>query len=222
MLDITPVQPSPLLKVNILLDRKEYIKIVQRFGVPGKLVDGFCDTNTLEMFILLKPTWLGYGNMTTLFHEFTHLVLTARLIYPDIHRAVRPFPFWFAEGMACYAEAVSFVDGKVIFGQKNEPRLKLLKSCIEGPQRIWSSPVFSSDYTKGFALNDYALAWGLVAYIMSSADLRPQAALFVKLYPDDLSNDHCELFRRYFVGNDNTRGEWEKIFFAWLTLAKKP
>jgi hypothetical protein len=221
LLDITPVQPSPLLKVNILLDRKEYIKIAQRFGVPGNLADGFCDTNTLEMFILLKPKWLGYDNIATLFHEFTHLVLIDRLIYPDIQRAVRPFPFWFTEGMACYAEAVSFVNGKAIFGQKNTPRLNLLRSFIDSQQSIWNSPIFSSDYAKGFSLNDYALAWGLIAYIMSSADLRSQAARFIKSYPVDLPNDHCKLFRSYFVANDYALGQWQSDFFAWIARAKK-
>lgn len=213
LLEITPTQGGRALKVNIILDQKAYIKTAQFFGVPGEQTDGFCNTDTLEMFILLKSSWFGYDNTFTLFHEFTHLALSSKIIYPANRQPKEQFPFWFTEGMACYTETVSFIDGKAILHPRNHRRSKMLKPALNQNQHLRDSQIFTSNYEKGYSLNDYAMAWGLIAYTISSMGLQSKMALFIREFPDSHIFSPFELFSRYFIGHDPET--WKNEFLKW-------
>lgn len=182
LLKITPAQHLPF-KVHIFNDKKIYMDIAADFGVPGKYTDGFCDTDRLELYVLLKPSITGYTNTSPLFHEFTHLVLSEKIIYPDNPRPRIRLPFWVAEGLATYAETACFEDSGLVFRPEKSLRFKQLLACLP-MEDGWTQEIMNRDYAHGVSLDDYAKAFGITTYIFSSPLLQDWMVHFMRAFPE--------------------------------------
>jgi hypothetical protein len=198
--------------INLFTSRTRYYKKAEAFGVPGMYTDGFCDVDKLELNILLKPSMFGgYKNRSTLYHEFTHLALSHKMIYAFDNQPKQRFPFWFAEGIATYMETIKFAGDQVLLGAVNDKRLKLLKPYIN--QRIVQiDPIIKRSYDQGFSQNHYAVAWGLAFYILNTPELREQMLLFVNEFPSTNQDKPFEVFKHYFLQNGENYAQWEEKF----------
>lgn len=207
--DIKPV-------INIFTSRTRYYKKAEAFGVPGLYTDGFCDVDKLELNILLKPSVFGgYKNRSTLYHEFTHLALSHKMIYATSRESKQRFPFWFAEGIATYVETVEFAGDQVMLGAVNDKRLKLLKPYLD-QEIVQIAPIINRDYDQGFSQNHYAVAWGLTYYILSTTELRDQMQLFINEFPRKEHGDSFKAFKQYFLQNSENYALWETAFINYI------
>jgi len=215
-LSLTPrnIEDTPIL--HIFTNRKRYKAAAEQSGVPGEYTDGFCDVEKLELYLYLKSSLFGgYKNRSTLYHEFTHLCLCSKLIYDSDNQPLQKMPFWFAEGMATYVETVRFDGDSVIWGSVNSKRLKLLRPYIN--QRIvLIDPLIKREYNDGFSLNHYAIAWGLVYYMMNTPEHKSGVKRFVNEFPTTKHNEPFVVFKSYFLQGDENYAQWESRFINYI------
>jgi tetratricopeptide (TPR) repeat protein len=150
-------------------DRFKTIEWAEGFFQPGD------DVN----YIVLSAEGGEAGNLTTIFHEYTHF-----LIDNSLGRA--KIPPWFNEGIAEYYERFLIEnDQKVTLGEVNQGHLLLLQRN----QLIPFETYFATDYytlhkqTKESAQLFYAQSWALMHYLLqgNGGAKRPQFDKFVDL-----------------------------------------
>jgi len=215
VLEITQQEITARPRIHIYTDRLKYLQVAADHQIPGEYTDGFCDTKELELFILLKPSLFGYKNVKTLYHEFTHLALNHKLIYPQSNQPKIRLPFWFSEGIATYAETVEFKNSKAVFGKVNRKRLFLLKRFVNR-DLILVDKVIGRGYDRGFSLNHYAVGWGLTYYLLSDEELSKKVAGYINNFPTSATEDSFADFKTNFQASDENYAQWEQGFVDYI------
>ncbi len=218
LLEISPPQHLPF-KIHIFDDKKTYMDIAANFGVPGKYADGFCDTDRLELYAWLKPSITGYKNISTLFHEFTHLVLSEKIIYPENPRPGKRLPFWVTEGLATYVETAFFEDSGLVFRPEKSQRFKQLLACLPMDDG-WTREIINRDYAHGVSLDDYAKAWGITTYIFSSPLLQAGMVHYMQTFPEQPDQLPFKDFEDFFLEQHTDLMIWEEAVLSYLQYLK--
>ena len=143
-----------------------------RIGL-GQGVGGFAWTtfDGAFAFVLLEPSRVG--TRITLFHEYTHLLLSR-------HRSAL-IPRWYTEGLADYFSTVAFRDGALVIGALPAGRLGWL---VQRRKPMPLDLLFGGDREatlSGKATYDfYATAWALTHYLLASQKGRGELSGFEK------------------------------------------
>ncbi len=122
-------------------------------------------------FVLLYPSRVE--TRLTLFHEYTHLLLSR-------HRSAL-IPRWYTEGLAVYFSTVAFRDGALVVGALPAGRLGWL---VQRRKPMPLDRLFGGDRDetlRGAAIDDfYATAWALTHYLLASPKGRSELSRFEK------------------------------------------
>jgi len=157
-------------------------------GHPGPRTRGYFLANTSEIHLVLTEE-AGYGPQAVLLHEGAHAYLQCCFDFPvppGLRRAVgrrrlRSVPWWFQEGLATTFESARLLEGKLRTGRVNSGRLRELRRVLALRRGPHLPRLLRTGYARRHGSADYALAWGLVYWLLhcgSPADrARHRAAL---------------------------------------------
>jgi tetratricopeptide (TPR) repeat protein len=145
--------------------------IAERFGL-GRGVEGWALDTLDESFITvhISSSWEN-GDRSTLFHEYTHVLLG--------RNQRTPLPRWYHEGLASYFSTVYERGGAVIVGA---PPAALAARAASGGtfplERLFAASTAEMRFQEiaGF----YATSWALSHYLLSSPSGRRELSAFVK------------------------------------------
>jgi len=206
---------------------REFRRLAAR-GHPGPLTRGCFLAETNEIHLVLSEE-AGYGPEAVLLHEGTHAYLQSCFDFPvppALERAVgrsrlRSVPWWLQEGLATYLETARLVEGELRTGRVNPGRLRDVRRVLA----LRRGAVLRRLLRRGFAhargSADYALAWGLVYWLLQCGSpaerARHRAALARYLrecrrgfFPDP-GND----FAARFAPAGRPCPDFEKRWAAW-------
>ena len=171
------------------------------------------------MAFLMQPE--AYRNIMTVVHEAVHQVG----FNTGMHTRFAPCPVWVYEGLACLHEVPDQRNrdiGWTIGPHINQPRLTQLRRFFPRPQSdppiqkmIADDKLFSNTAT---ALDNYALAWGLMYYLERRRS--QELAAYLKLLQektidcDDSPKIRIEDFESCF-GND-----WDRLYREFFNFIR--
>ncbi|MGE0592576.1 MAG: DUF1570 domain-containing protein [Vicinamibacterales bacterium] len=195
------VSPVPTVVVVFASDRS-FRPYQPRFEGRRVEVAGYF-LNREDINYLAINGSLGYGAIQTVFHEYTHFVMSS--LYGRL-------PTWLNEGLAEYYEALEERDGgrTVILGRAPSVHLDPLTnvSLIPLAQLLavdQSSPLYNEGSRRGVF---YAQSWALTHYLLLGSETRraqftaylgllgsgtPSVAAFAQAFGDDLGPLETEL-----------------------------
>jgi hypothetical protein len=154
------------LTVYLLRNRE----IALRFGL-GRGTLGWALGSLEGSFITVLISSAAHEDRSTLFHEYTHVLLATN------QRA--PLPRWYNEGLATYFSTVSERDGAVIVGAA--PATLAARVTHRGALPLDRLFAVSTSGMRWEEVGDfYATSWALSHYLLSSPSGRRELSAFVQ------------------------------------------
>jgi tetratricopeptide (TPR) repeat protein len=178
-----------------------------KFGPPATA--GYFQPGQDMNYIAVSAEMSGEHPFSTIFHEFTHLI---------VNNNYRNVPVWFNEGLAEFYSTFDITDGdkKVYLGRPISDHVYLLRSNKMLPlQTLFSvdhdSPYYNEKSKKGVF---YAQSWALIHYLINGDQGKhnPQLGQFITLVNSgrDLDSAFTTAFQTDYAALEKTLADYIK------------
>jgi hypothetical protein len=223
LLDIDTSEEEKKSTIYVYGTWKRFALVAESLGFPPSVRAFYSPVAPAAVHVLLDET--TFDNITPLLlHEGLHQradldcrVSGARTGNNSSPAERNPIglPLWLNEGLATYMESARLVNGRLVTGIPNLPRLRELQNMIRNNYRFSAIGVLSRSYGEPFSSGDYAVAWGIVYDLAHTAGRHGMNDTFLDKYIATLKTDLAaalhELSANTPIGGSNDGG----LFEAW-------